>query len=377
MKIMMVTPYFYPKMGGMENYAYNIAKGLRKDYGWEVVVVTSNHVERKRVIERIDGIKIYRLPRWFKVSNTPINPIWYFQIKKIIKEEKPDIINAHTPVPYISDISARACGETPFVLTYHAASLYKYKNLTLNIFIFIYKFLIEGVALNKAVKILMVSEFIKYKLPVNLRYKTVTIPNSISIDNISPKIIIKKKKNIILFIANLDKTHSWKGLGNIIMAIDWYIKNLDNSIELIVVGVGDYKSYYEELVKSLNISEYVRFVGAKYGKQKYNLISKSKILVTYPESSNDAFPTVFLEAWANLTPIISSDISPISNILNDRRNGYLVKTESPTALAEGIFKLIIDDELRLKLIINGWSEVKKYTWEKQVKRTNDLFTNLI
>src|SRR3989344_8783646 len=108
-KIMFVTPYFYPKIGGLENYAYNIAKGLKKKYDWEVVVVTSNHEQpHKYKEEKIDGMKVYRLPRWFKVSNTPINPMWYFMIKKIIKKERPNIINAHTPVPFMADMAAMA-----------------------------------------------------------------------------------------------------------------------------------------------------------------------------------------------------------------------------------------------------------------------------
>ena len=127
-KVMFVTPYFPPKIGGAENYAYNIAKGLKKKYGWEVVVVTSNHEQpHKYKEETLDGMKVYRLPRWFKLSNTPINPMWYFMIKKIIKKENPDIINGHSPVPFIADVAARIAGKLPFILTYHAGSMKKDK----------------------------------------------------------------------------------------------------------------------------------------------------------------------------------------------------------------------------------------------------------
>ena len=45
---------------------------------------TSNHLENKYKEEIISGIKVYRLPILFKISNTPINPMWYFYLKKII-----------------------------------------------------------------------------------------------------------------------------------------------------------------------------------------------------------------------------------------------------------------------------------------------------
>ena len=377
MKLVIVTPYFYPKIGGMENYAYNISKKLKEEYNWEIVVITSNHEEKKYKEKKIHGIKIYLLPRWFKISNTPINPLWYFQIKRIIKNERPDIINAHTPVPFITDIAARVCGDLPFILTYHAASLYKYKNLIFNIFIFLYKILIERNTFKKARIIITVSEFVKIKSSKNLRKKMFVIYNSISEKDILSKIKTKVKNNKIIFIASLDKAHSWKGLDNIIEAVKWYIQNFNENIELLIVGDGDYKKHYEKVVEKLEIGQYVKFVGAKFGKDKYNLLRKAKILVTYPKTANDAFPTVFLEAWASLVPIISSNIGAIPYVIDDRKNGYLVKPDSPKELAEGIFNLIQNNSLYNELIRNGLHKVRDFTWDKQTKKTKEIIESVL
>ena len=48
MKLIIVTLYFPPHIGGVENYAYNIAKGLKEEFNWEIVVITSNHEKRER-----------------------------------------------------------------------------------------------------------------------------------------------------------------------------------------------------------------------------------------------------------------------------------------------------------------------------------------
>jgi len=377
MKIMIVAPYFYPKIGGMENYAYNIAKGLKEEYNWEIVVITSNHEEKKYKEKKINGIKIYLLPRWFKISNTPINPLWFFQIKRIIKNERPDIINANTPVPFISDIAARVCGDLPFILTYHAASLYKYKNPIFNILIFLYKILIERNTIKKARIIIVVSEFIKIKSSKNLRKKMYVIYNSISKKDILSKTKIKVKNNKIIFLASLDKAHSWKGLDDIIQAVKWYVQNFNENIELLIVGDGDYKKHYKKVVEKLKIGQYVKFVGAKFGKDKYSFLRKAKILLTYPKTANDAFPTVFLEAWASLVPIISSNIGPIPHIVDDRKNGYLVKPDSPKELAEGIYNLIQNNKLRNKLIVNGLYKVRDFTWNKQTKKTKEIIMGIL
>lgn len=377
MKLLVVAPYFFPKIGGMENYAYNISKGIKEKYGWEVVVVTSNHKERKYKEEQMDGIKIYRLPRWFKVSNTPINPLWYFQIKRIIKNEKPDIINSHTPVPFISDVTARVCGDLPFILTYHAASLYKYKNLIFNIFIFLYKILIERNTIKKARIIIAVSEFVKIKFSKNLRKKMFVVYNSISEKDILSKTKIKVKNNKIIFLASLDKAHSWKGLDDIIEAVKWYVQNFNENIELLIIGDGDYKKHYEKIVEKLKIGQYVKFVGAISEKDKYNFLRKAKILVTYPKTANDAFPNVFLEAWSSLVPIISSNIGAIPYIIDDRKNGYLVKPNSPKELAEGIYNLIQNNSLCNELIRNGLHKVRDFTWDKQINKTKEIIKSVL
>ena len=60
-----------------------------------------------------------------KISNTPINPLWYRTLKSIIRAEKPDIINSHQPVPFIGDLAAFLAGNIPFVLTYHQGTMRK------------------------------------------------------------------------------------------------------------------------------------------------------------------------------------------------------------------------------------------------------------
>jgi len=38
MKIIQITPYYPPHLGGVENYIYNISKGLKEKYNLEKIV---------------------------------------------------------------------------------------------------------------------------------------------------------------------------------------------------------------------------------------------------------------------------------------------------------------------------------------------------
>jgi glycosyltransferase involved in cell wall biosynthesis len=58
MKILQVSPYFPPHIGGQERYIFNLSKYLVK-WGHEVHVITSNFPKTKEY-EEIEGITVER-----------------------------------------------------------------------------------------------------------------------------------------------------------------------------------------------------------------------------------------------------------------------------------------------------------------------------
>lgn len=369
MKLMMVTPYFYPKTGGLENYAYNMAYGLQKTYGLDIVVVTSNHKKKKDVVETINGMKVYRLAPLFKLSNTPVNPFWHGKIKKIIKNEKPDVINAHSPVPFIADIAARVSSKTPFILTYHAFTIKKTGSPLLNFVISCYSFF-ERFLFKKAHKIIIVSDVIKTTVAKKFRDKVITIYNSLPSKDITQKNVYPNKKEIkIVFISSLDKSHNWKGLDEILLAIKLLHDKTKNRITLNIIGDGDDKIRYQKIVKKYKIQKQVKFLGSKTGKEKNSILRNSSIGIIYPKSSNDAFPTVALEYWANFLPIIVADIIPLNTIFSHKKTAYFVEPKNSKSLSKQITFLINNPSLLQKIAKRGKEELrKKYILEHEVKK---------
>src|SRR4051812_38203086 len=115
MKILLVTSHFPPSVGGVERYTFHLASGLQQTFQDEVVVVTADAHVRTQSVELYQDLKVYRLPVMFQVSNTPVHLLWYFALKKIIRKEQPDLINAHLPVMCLGDMAAWAAGDIPFV----------------------------------------------------------------------------------------------------------------------------------------------------------------------------------------------------------------------------------------------------------------------
>ena len=124
-KLLVVSPYFPPHVGGVEQYTRHLALALLATGRWQVTVVTTRGRGVRCVPSREDGLQIFRLGWWARYSYTPFSPLWPWQLRRIIGQVDPDIVNAHTPVPLLSDIAAWASGDRPFLLTYHAAALAK------------------------------------------------------------------------------------------------------------------------------------------------------------------------------------------------------------------------------------------------------------
>ncbi|GAG08967.1 unnamed protein product, partial [marine sediment metagenome] len=70
-------------------------------------------------------------------------------------------------------------------------------------------------------------------------------------------------------------------------------------------------------------------------------------------------PTVITEAMVMGTPVISTYVSGIPEVVKNRQNGMLVLPEDPNGLADAIIELSTDNELRRRIVENGKQTVKE------------------
>ena len=347
MKVLFVTPHFPPSLGGVENYVFNIALELKQSHNYDVVVVTSHASGRKQKIENYYGIKVYRLPVLIQYSNTPINPFWYFSLKRIIREEKPDIINSHQPVMFIGDMTALVCGTIPFVLTYHAGTMKKNK-LPIDTVIYLYEKYILPLTAKKATRIICASNFVRDSILKKYRYKSSVIPPGVNASLFTPNPGVEREENLILFVVGHKKLHKLKGLYYLIDAI----KELPE-IKLHIVG--EKADFTDERLIS---------VGIKRGKDLVEEMQKAQVLVLPSLIQMEGFPTVLVEAMACQTPVIGTNIGGIPDVIRDGIDGFIVPTDNSNALATAILKILSDKELAARMGQSGVTKVREaLTWD--------------
>lgn len=360
--ILIAAPYFYPKIGGLEMYAYESALHLQAA-GWRVVVVCGDQVKTVTKSEH-NGLTIYRLPIWKVISNTPVHPLWPLYLRRIIKSEQPAVINAHTPVPFMVDAVTLAAGRLPVVITYHAATLFKPGSLAMSAITTGY-LLLQSLTLARARCIIAVSTYVKLKLPEHLKSKTDVVFNAVNL----PTATTPPSGQGLIFVANLEITHRWKGLGLILEALGQIQAKTGRAPRLTVVGDGSARAEYERQAATLGLQDVVTFVGRQAGHERDELMRQAAALIAYPTTSNDAFPTVFLEAWAQGLALVAASIGPIPTLVEHNRTGILVEPNRPDALAQALVTLF-ENPVRLQQMGAAGRKLvtTTYNWPVQTKR---------
>ncbi len=126
-----------------------------------------------------------------------------------------------------------------------------------------------------------------------------------------------------------------------------------------VGGEGDVSSLdFNTKVSELKLEKKVFYLGKKYNQEKVTIFKESDIFV-HPTFS-DCFPLVLLEASQFGLPMVAAIEGAIPEIVENGKNGFLVKRQDVVGLAAKLEQLILNPALRIKM---GQAAKEKYNRE--------------
>jgi glycosyltransferase involved in cell wall biosynthesis len=368
-KLLIATPYYPPHLGGVEFYVANIAKELDSNLGWDVSIVTTGERGWKVDVKTENNMPIYRLPYWFKVSNTPVNFLWPLMLRRIIKKENVSIINAHAPVPIFADLALRVNNRIPVVVTYHMMSMAKGRSGADRL-IALYEDYILPATLKRAERIICSSDKVRNIFLSNFKFKSETITPGVNTDLFEPAATMPS--NELLFVGSLNKSDTHKGLAFLLEALVGLVAK-NPSLKLRVVGQGNGRPGFEEQVNGLGLKDHVEFLGGQFGEDLVRVYKSASIFIL--PTLNDSFPLVILEAMAVGLPVISTSVGGIPGMIDDQKTGYVIEPGNSQALAEKIQYLLDNPDIAQAFGKSGRTKVsEQLTWIKQAKRTSTVLT---
>lgn len=95
-------------------------------------------------------------------------------------------------------------------------------------------------------------------------------------------------------------------------------------------------------------------------------------------SKNEGTPVSLIEAQASGTPVISTNVGGVENVVEHGVTGLLAEKENETKMAENLMSLINSNELRMNMSIKGWSHVgEKYHYSRLTENMAKLYFELL
>lgn len=173
-------------------------------------------------------------------------------------------------------------------------------------------------------------------------------------------------KPVLLTLARLHKNK----------ALDTLLKALCDIPEayLWIAGEGPERENLTALCKELNLEDRVRFLG--WRDDRAALLQAADICV-FP-SRWEPFGTVFVQAWAQQIPLVTSNSDGPRQFVRHEEDGLIVPIDDVKALSDAVNRVIKDPDLSAKMVKNGLARYEnEFTKEKSVQAYLNYYQSLL
>jgi glycosyltransferase involved in cell wall biosynthesis len=360
--------------GGIGRYTAELIRGLENlDQQNQYIIFVGKEADQLYQPGAKNFQKVLAPFPWYGLAEQKMYP-------GLIKKFAPDLMHfPHFNGPYFY--------RGPYVMTVHDLILLKYPSTratTLGPLKFRLKYLgfkfNTTHALKKAQKIIAVSEntkkdIIKY-FKVKLEKIVVTYEAATKLpaqDGVVDDRILKNKYNITKdFLLYVGNAYPHKNLEGLILAFNQLKKECDR--QLVLVGRKNY--FYERLeqeTRAKSLDKDVIFFGLA-DDTVLNLLYQKASLYVFP-SFYEGFGLPPLEAMQYGLPVVSSNTSCLPEILGEAVLYF--NPHNIDEMAAVIKKALLDQELRQKLVQQGYERIKQFSWQKMARETLAIYNSCV
>jgi len=395
MKIGIIAPIFNT-FGGAEKYIITLAEELAKSH--EVFVITTagstKFQDKKNPNLRIIEItprnvgSLYNMMANKSTENITLKKmlwhffdIWnissYIQIKKILVEEKPDLIYING----IKGISSSVFSIVKKLIIPHTYMIHdfelvsRWSSLFRNGKIIKHFNVLDRLYLNymrRATRgITTVISPSKFMMDhhVNLGFfeksNRYIVPNGIRLNNKSK--IKKNNETNFLFIGNIEEH---KGPQ---IAVKAFKRLKNKKVKLHLVGKGNYLG---ELKKIIGNDKQILLHGFVPDDELEEIFERCSYVV-FPSIWYENFPLVINEVMSRGLPVIASNLGGLPELIKDGYNGFLFRPGDVACLQNLIEKIFEDREMLSRLSRNAIESSKRFSLETQMESIMNIFSKTV
>ncbi len=194
-------------------------------------------------------------------------------------------------------------------------------------------------------------------------------PDAAAIDRVRQRFQLDHP--FVLYVGNI-KPH--KNLERLIAAFAAARPAGPDGLKLVVIG--DETSNYPSVRQAVHrhrLDKHVRFFG---------FLPAPTLVVFYRLAQAFVFPSLYegfglppLEAMANETPVVTSNVSSLPEVAGDA--ALLVDPYDVASIADGILRAVTDEPLRQTLIARGRERARHFSWAKAAADTLAAYRHVL
>ena len=381
-------------LGGPTYNAAYLTKHLNNDFETLLAGGPNDPSEKNsEYIVRKLGIEPHIIPA-MKREILPVSDYHAFQhIKSLIREFRPDIVHTHASKAGALGRHAALTLKVPVIVhTFHGHVFDAYFSQMKTAF---YKS-VERYMAQKSNAIVAISEAQKYdftqKYNICPAEKVSVIPLGFDLnrfrENMPEKRLIFRKRYKIaddeIAIGIIGRLVPIKNHSMFLDALRMVQSRTRRKIRAFIVGDGESR----EIIKQKAIDLGIQFVNGVGDYKPAPLTFTSWITemdyvnagldIVALTSLNEGTPVSLIEAQAAGTPVVSTRVGGIENVVVEGKTALLADRDDTAGFASGLLRLVEDDRLRQEFSGNGWEQVgEKFHYTRLVRDMENLYNDLL
>lgn len=351
-------------LGGASVHLLDLAKGMiEKGHQIHILVGGTGAFTEALDKNNIAYTPLAHLKRELSVQHEVLG---YVEIKKQLKQLKPDIVHCHsTKAGLLGRLAAKSLN-IPVVFTAHGWAFTdgvgaKKQKIYAHV---------ERALSKLSDAIISVSDYDRqhgFKHNVGTQQLVTTVHNGVP-DIERPTKHTQNPVPKLIMVARFEEPKDQYFLINTLAELP---KNLDWRLDLI--GDGPNLQRCKDLTKSKQLDNKVIFHGQSFKVQEF--LNQADIFILI--SKYEGFPLTILEAMRASLPIIASDVGGVKESVT-AQNGFLIPKNDSAALTYALTKLISDANLRNELGGNSRKLYETYfTFETMLEKTLNIYYKIL
>lgn len=349
-----VIGVFLRKGAAVSEYFLRLADEFVK-LGYRVIVISDEN--RKDLVNTKSNPMILTWPSYW-----PSRLIDFIFIIKIIKKYKPEMMIANFKAENFFLIAGSIFGVPHRIAWNHTLSSQQMEVPK-------WKFWRKRLIYLLTTKIITPSKSTKKDTMETYHIKSnkIVVINNLILNN--DNCINSNKEFTIVFVGRF---HESKGVDTLIRAL-FIVKKEFPHIKLELIGDGEKKHDYIELVNKLDLEKNVFFLGRQPREKVLEHFANA--LFSIAPSHSESFGLIVIESFSTKTPVIGSDTGGIAEIIEDEESGLLFSVGDHHDLASKILLFLKNEKLRKQCGEGAYRCFKQqYDLDQNIGKVAEIFS---